>query len=693
MAKKEKETLLDLLPKDAIDVDTTTMEEAMNIYNKQKNQNISVWKEGNRYNNKENPFGRMSIREFMSPNKEGVRPYDILKSKITEEVLENNLSTNPVKDVMKYTRYVTGDIVRSHLERHDPKNDLLDRLPTNKPSDSISKAILGTEPGKTRAEIGVTGNKQNLRMFFEELHKQTDRPALIPMRNAIILNANTGLRPNAVLDLRLSEYDRETGSITLVPELDAGELQEAQEQGKKSKKRRGVSKKGFGRDKALTVTIPLSEDAVQAIEDQIAYNEKNSKYNIAKEKNPHIFVKAGGGKVETKDANDVLKKVRVKGTIIYPFKLGVGLGTLSPTKEDFIEAGLPENTKIGKSGMSLFRNMHTIVSIGARIPNDDLEFLQGRAYTSGNAKRLGYATRVPGEFFPEERDLANKVGNFYREATGRPLVSTDLTIKIDDEDIQADNKQFTTKFDEKTPDQLSDEKLARTRKAAETEVYTKEKSLARLEELRNIPEDQKTDIDKIEQERLNRSLKIKPEATARDLKFLDNVSTEEILNRPLKPMPTIIRKGAKGTAKALPYLMFGGVGLAAKTAEAAIDVATEPSRIGGILEYPEDASEAELLNALQQGATREDLTPASAIAIPEMRSRIEERRPIAELSDDVTAYDLAGVSESDKMQAQRYIDEYEPPIKEAVAEEDESYEGKLLEEYQGFFDERSAIST
>ena len=51
MAKKEKETLLDLLPKDAIDVDTTTMEEAMNIYNKQKNQNISVWKEGNRYNN------------------------------------------------------------------------------------------------------------------------------------------------------------------------------------------------------------------------------------------------------------------------------------------------------------------------------------------------------------------------------------------------------------------------------------------------------------------------------------------------------------------------------------------------------------------------------------------------------------------------------------------------------------------
>ena len=99
------------------------------------------------------------------------------------------------------------------------------------------------------------------------------------------------------------------------------------------------------------------------------------------------------------------------------------------------------------------------------------------------------------------------------------------------------------------------------------------------------------------------------------------------------------------------------------------------------------------MNALQQGATREDLTPASAIAIPEMRSRIEERRPIAELSDDVTAYDLAGVSESDKMQAQRYIDEYEPPIKEAVAEEDESYEGKLLEEYQGFFDERSAIST
>ena len=239
------------------------------------------------------------------------------------------------------------------------------------------------------------------------------------------------------------------------------------------------------------------------------------------------------------------------------------------------------------------------------------------------------------------------------------------------------------------PQKVADAQLAKIdEKAAVNKILQEE--YAKIDAI--APEDR----DPIQVNRhaeLSRQLKVKPEATARDLKFLDNVSTEEILNRPLKSMPTIIRKGAKGTAKALPYLMFGGVGLAAKTAEAAIDVATEPSRIGGILEYPEDASEAELLNALQQGATREDLTPASAIAIPEMRSRIEERRPIAELSDDVTAYDLAGVSESDKMQAQRYIDEYEPPIKEAVAEEDESYEGKLLEEYQGFFDERSAIST
>ena len=290
MAKKE--TLLDLLPKDAIDVDTTTMEEAMNIYNKQKNQYISVWKEGNKYNNKENPFGRMSIREFMSPNEDGVRPYDVLKSKITEEVLENNLSTNPVKDVMKYTRYVTGDIVRAHLERHDPQSDMLGKLPTSKPSDDISKAILGIEPPKTRAKIGVTGDKRALSMFFEELNKQTDRPALIPMRNAIILNANTGLRPNGVLDLRLSEYDRETGSLTIVPELDEGQIQEAETQEKKTKKRRGVSKKGFGREGgALTVTIPLSEDAVQAIEDQIAFNEKNSKYNVAKENEDENIVK------------------------------------------------------------------------------------------------------------------------------------------------------------------------------------------------------------------------------------------------------------------------------------------------------------------------------------------------------------------------------------------------------------------
>ena len=661
MAKKE--TLLDLLPKDAIDVDTTTMEEAMNIYNKQKNQNISVWKEGNKYNNKENPFGRMNIREFMSPNKEGVRPYDVLKSKITEEVLENNLSTNPVKDVMKYTRYVTGDIVRSHLERHDPKNDLLDKLPTDKPSDSVSKAVLGTEPGKTRAEIGVTGNKQNLRMFFEELNRQTDRPALVPMRNAIILNANTGLRPNAVLDLKLSEYDRETGSITLVPELDAGELQEAQDQGKKGKKRRGVSKKGFGRDKALTVTIPLSEDAIQAIEDQIAYNEKNSKYNTTKEKNPHIFVKANGSKVETKDANDVLKKVRVKGTIIYPFKLGVGLGTLSPTKEDFIEAGLPEDTRIGKSGMSLFRNMHTIVSIGARIPNDDLEFLQGRAYTSGNAKRLGYATRVPGEFFPEERDLANKVGNFYREATGRPLVSTDLTIKIDDEDIQADNKEFTTKFDEKTPEQLADEKVDRTRKAAETEALTQDKNRAILEELQNIPEDQKTPADKIQEEKIRRSLKIKPETST-----TSNIDLTGVETKKLKSLPKIILKGIKSVA---PVLALGGVGLAAKTAEAAVDVALTPSVAGDVIQDdPGSFEDEQLLQEMQSEARTSDLTPVSNIAARETKLRAERARPLAERTG------VRGIAKAGQRKAQKKLRTYESALQNRAED--------LEEEYQGF---------
>ena len=686
MAKKE--TLLDLLPKDAIDVDTTTMEEAMNIYNKQKNQNISVWKEGNKYNNKENPFGRMSIREFMSPNEDGVRPYDVLKSKITEEVLENNLSTNPVKDVMKYTRYVTGDIVRSHLERHDPKNDLLDKLPTDKPSDSVSKAVLGTEPGKTRAEIGVTGNKQNLRMFFEELNRQTDRPALIPMRNAIILNANTGLRPNAVLDLKLSEYDRETGSITLVPELDAGELQEAQDQGKKGKKRRGVSKKGFGRDKALTVTIPLSEDAIQAIEDQIAYNEKNSKYNTTKEKNPHIFVKANGSKVETKDANDVLKKVRVKGTIIYPFKLGVGLGTLSPTKEDFIEAGLPENTRIGKSGMSLFRNMHTIVSIGARIPNDDLEFLQGRAYTSGNAKRLGYATRVPGEFFPEERDLANKVGNFYREATGRPLVPTDLTIKIDDEDIQADNKEFTTKFDEKTPEQLADEKVDRTRKAAETEALTQDKNRAILEELQNIPEDQKTPADKIQEEKIRRSLKMAPTPSETQYvggqeahqKRLDSL-TEGRQRRGSRYWLNQARKH-KGAIVAGAATLLGPMKFA-KAAEIGAELVSEafsPSPTSdktglldkGLFSGPGSMEDEKLLQLMQSDAMTSDKQSVSKLAGKELSDRVAQKERMLARKSHPLREGPGNINEK----ARKYIDKYGGPVSE--------YRQDLEEEYQGF---------
>ena len=680
MAKKQKETLLDLLPKDAIDVDTTTMEEAMDVYNKQKNQNYTIWKKGNKYNTKENPFGSMTIREFMSPNKEGVRPYDILKSIISEDVETKGLSTNPIKDVMKYTRYVTGDIVRAHLERHDPKNDLLDRLPTDKPSDSKSKAVLGTEPGKTRAKIGVTGDKRALSMFFEELNRQTDRPALIPMRNAIILNANTGLRPNGVLDLRLSEYDRETGSLTIVPELDEGQIQEAETQEKKTKKRRGVSKKGFGREGgALTVTIPLSEDAVQAIEDQIAFNEKNSKYNVAKENNPPIFVKANGSKVETKDVNTVLETVRIDRPLIQAKKL-LGrpkFNTFKPTKQDFIEAGLPENTTIGKSGIPLFRNLHTIVSMGARIPNDDLEFLQGRAYTSGSAKRLGYAERIDGEFFPEEKDLANKVGNFYREATGRPLVPTDLTIKIDDEDIQADNKQFTTKFDEKTAEQSAQEKVDRTAKASETEALTQKKNRAILEELQNIPEDQKTDANKIHEEKLRRSLKIKPEADIPTKNFLGDfdewdkfvTSGERLGGR------YWIDKGM--TKKTLKGLAIGAattaLAPAAKAAELFTDVALEATPAGDrIQDDPSDFEEEELLEAMQSDRRTADLTPVRNIAGKELSKRVAKKEGMLARKSHPLREGPGNINEK----ARRYVEKYRGPVSE--------YRQDLEEEYQGF---------
>ena len=201
--------------------------------------------------------------------------------------------------------------------------------------------------------------------------------------------------------------------------------------------------------------------------------------------------------------------------------------------------------------------------------------------------------------------------------------------------------------------------------------------MARLEELRNIPEDQKTDIDKIEQERLNRSLKIKPEATARDLKFLDNVSTEEILNRPLKPMPTIIRKGAKDiiTGVAAGAATLFGPGKFVKAADWGLMAVEEafmakPASGDRIQSYSgehgRDFSEEELLQSIQSDRTTPDLTPVSDIASKELRRRIEAKRPTAEIP----------TKQMRPKWAREYISKYEPVLQDRAED--------LAEEYSGF---------
>jgi len=337
--------------------------------------------------------------------------------------------------------------------------------------------------------------------------------------------------------------------------------------------------------------------------------------------------------------------------------------------------------------MELFRNMHTIVSIGARIPNDDLEFLQGRAYTSGNAKRLGYATRVPGEFFPEERDLANKIGNFYREATGRPLVPTDLTIKIDDEDIQADNKEFTTKFDEKTPEQLADEKVDRTRKAAETEALTQGKNRAILEKLQNIPEDQKTPADKIQEEKIRRSLKMAPAPSETQYvggqeahqKRLDSL-TEGRQRRGSRYWLNQARKH-KGAIVAGAVTLLGPMKFA-KAAEIGAEVAAEtltPTTIGEPIQSdPSSFEDEQLLQAMQSGAKTADLTPVSDIAAREARTRLDTLLPKAEKADQ------KGRAKRARIMARNRARKLETGLQNRAKD--------LEKEYQGFALKRNKIA-
>ena len=151
-----------------------------------------------------------------------------------------------------------------------------------------------------------------------------------------------------------------------------------------------------------------------------------------------------------------------------------------------------------------------------------------------------------------------------------------------------------------------------------------------LKEYNELLEKQKTgtlsELDQYTLERLGKKLKVKPEAST-----TPNIDLTGFGTKTLKSLPKIIRKGIKSVA---PVLAFGTVGLGAKAAEAAVDVALTPTPIGEPIQSdPSSFEDEQLLQAMQSDARTADLTPVSDIAAREAQTRLDTLLPKAEKAD------------------------------------------------------------
>lgn len=151
-----------------------------------------------------------------------------------------------------------------------------------------------------------------------------------------------------------------------------------------------------------------------------------------------------------------------------------------------------------------------------------------------------------------------------------------------------------------------------------------------------------------------------------DLDDRSNKIIDDVKKKVFKPL-------IRGGLKVLPYAAFGAAGLAAKGAEAAIDVAVDPSQMGTSIENdPEDMSEDDLVQNMQSNIRTSDLTPVSNLAGKELSKRVTEKQSMLGRKSSP----LREGPNSINTKARNYVEKYRGPASD--------FQRDLEEEYQGF---------
>jgi integrase len=338
-----------------------------------------VLKDYAKRNNRDNTFISQGVKLFKDiADKKGSALKIFMPDKDGKTLLAKRIASVPegtaLKQPMQNLRQV-GLSLKSVIPSTDKLYEL---LPDKETSSSKNLKIFGVEePAKAKALVSVNPNPKVLQNLFSQIAEFKKDPALEAVADAALFNIQNGLRPNAAAGLQVGDYFPESGSLYIPSEA-----------------------KGA---KGKSVSIPLSALADSILQDRIKNNKIKEIDGIK-----HFFVKPNGKVVSSTDMTALLKRVKVPN-ILYDQKTRKYFNTLAPLDKD----------APGKTGSSLFRNIHAKLGQIAGIPDTQVAYLEGRSL-SGVAKGatgelVSYQTDFPGAIDPKGIDAqnANKISTTF----------------------------------------------------------------------------------------------------------------------------------------------------------------------------------------------------------------------------------------------------------------------------------------
>ena len=320
-------------------------------------------------------------------------------------------------------------------------------LPDKESSTPKNEKIFGTlEPAKAKAMVAVNPNPKVLQELFSKIAEFKKDPKLEAIADATLFNLQNGLRPNAAAGLEVSAYYPESGSIFIPADAEGA--------------------------KGRMISFPIGDLGDSILQKRISEN-KVKEVNGVKQ----FFVKPNGKVVRSGDMTDLLKSVKVPN-ILYDQKSKKFFDSLAPLDKD----------APGKTGSSLFRNIHAKLGQMAGIPDTQVAYLEGRSLAGvakgATGELVTYRTDFPGAIDPKGIDAqnANKISSIFAPVAAK--YGFDISGEVPR--ITKATEGFSTYFDAPVLDQSNTIEGTFTDVTDKPTTSFKDLSVEEIEELKSF---------------------------------------------------------------------------------------------------------------------------------------------------------------------------------------------------------------